>query len=743
MDGIESQRSLTDPRKIGSYDSVLQEKTDYGRWRLKDDDSRHTWHYLSAEDATKERPQTYAEKYFLGLPMNLPSFPKAVTPLAAAYNGLAFYEKLQLPSGHWGCHFAGPMIFTPGLVISWYVTETPVPAQIATELRRYLVKQAHLVDGGWGLHTTGESTVCATVLNYCALRLLGVSPEDPVLAKARDFIHQHGGAVQSSIWAKFWLAVLGVLDWDIVNPIPPEIWLLPDWMPVAPWRLFAYIRHPLQPMSYLYSKRLSYKGKLVQALRGEVLTQHSNQPSAGGYWKRHRNTVAEIDRKNSRSAVLDCVNWLFVNIWNPYLRTNSVKQMAESRVSQLIDMEDKNTDYLGVAAVEAPISTIVCYYRDGADSISFKKHIQRLQEYLWMTPDGMSVTPTNGSQCWDTAFLIQTVYHCGFEQDKRWRDMLFKAYSFLERQQIQEDAISSEMCYRQPRKGGWAFSNKYQGYVVSDCVAEALKAVILLSKKAQFPDIFGDRRIFDAVDLMLLYQNAGGGVSAFEAKSGGGFLELFNLSEIFRNVMVEHDYTECTSSCVTALCLFREYWPEYRKDDIQNFITAGNSWIKKSQRVDGSWYGNWGICFTYGTMFALESLASVGERYDTSESCKRACGFLISKQREDGGWSESFKAYEAEEYQEDPSGSLVVQTAWALIGLMAAQYPELEPLKRGIAFLASRQQGNGEWFHEGSPGTFFGHNALTYPNYKFYFTIKALGIFGRRYSDFQLCHESG
>ncbi|KAH6869755.1 terpenoid cyclases/protein prenyltransferase alpha-alpha toroid [Thelonectria olida] len=713
---------------------LLPPKTDHGRWRLKDDDSRHTWHFLSEEDAARASPQSNAEKYFLNLPLGLPPLPKAMSPSEAAHNGLTFFEKLQLPSGHWGCESGGPMVFCVGIVIAWFVTKTPIPSHVKSELRNYLIGIADPIEGGWGLHTTGESTVCGTAINYCVLRILDMDPNEPVLVRARSFLQKHGGAVQSSIWGKFWLAVLGVLDWDIVNPIPPEVWLLPDWVPFAPWRFYAEMRLVSQPMSYLYSKRWSYDGDLVRALREEVLAQ----PFDTINWTAHRNSIAKIDNKQPRSWVLNCATWAFVNIWKPYLRPNFLKQRAESWVSQLIDMQDANTDYSGIAATDAPMNTIICYLRDGPDSISFQRHLQRLQEFLWMTSDGMLINSTNGSQCWDAAFLIQAVCECGFQSEERWQGMLLKAYHFLERQQIRENCASQDKCYRQPRKGGWAFSNKDQGFAVSDCIAEALKAVILLEKTTQFPKIFDDQRIFDAVDSMLLYQNKSGGVSAFEARRGGEFLEQLNITEIFGRHTVEYDYPECTSSCVTALSIFRQYWPMYRKNEVQDFILKGLAWIKGDQRPDGSWYGSWGICFTYATMFALESLACGGEHYNTSDCARRACDFLVSKQREDGGWSESFKGCETMEYHEDPNGSLVVQTAWALIGLMEAQYPDPKPLVRGARLLMSRQQSNGEWLEEAIPGSFHNFCTFSYPNYKFVFTIKALGMLATRYPDLKV-----
>ncbi|KAH8646798.1 terpenoid cyclases/protein prenyltransferase alpha-alpha toroid [Xylariales sp. PMI_506] len=703
---------------------VQHNKTDNTRWRLRDNDSRHTWHYLSAEEAARHGPQSAAEKYFLGLPLDNASLPRVTSPSIAAQNGFAFFERLQMPSGHWGGENGGPMLFSSGIVIALFVTNTAIAPPLKIELTNYITSKVNPDDGGWGLHTTGESTVCGTSINYCVLRLLGLDPKDPILVKARSFIHKNGGAIQSSIWGKFWLAVLGVVDWDIVNPIPPEIWLLPEWLPIAPWRLYAEIRAASQSMGYLYSKRWSFQGEIVDALREELLVQ----PYLTIDWQSHRNSVAKIDYKQPRSVLLNCATWFYVNIWKPYLLTDSLKQRAESFVSQLIDMQDLNTSYLGIAATDAPMNTIICYVRDGPDSITFQKHAQRLQEFFWMTPEGMVVSSTNGSQCWDTAHLIQAACSGGFDRDPRWQDMLLKAYRFLERQQIRENATCQEICYRQPRKGGWAFSNKAQGYAVSDCIAESLKAVLLLWKDAEFPQIFDDDRIFDAVDSILLYQNKTGGVSAFEARRGGEYLDQLNISEIFTRFMIDYDYPECTSSCITALSLFRQYWPKYRSEELTSFIQKGTTYIKQNQRPDGSWYGNWGICFTYATMFALESLGCVGELYNTSDSSKRGCDFLISKQREDGGWSENFKSCETMEYHEDPQGSLVNQTAWALIGLIEAGYPDPEPLLRGAHFLMSRQQRNGEWLDEGIPGSFHGFCTFGYPNYKFVFPLKALGL---------------
>jgi len=120
-------------------------------------------------------------------------------------------------------------------------------------------------------------------------------------------------------------------------------------------------------------------------------------------------------------------------------------------------------------------------------------------------------------------------------------------------------------------------------------------------------------------------------------------LEMLNAAEVFGNIMVEYDYVECSTAVITALSLFNKYWPEYRTADIKKFKDGVLSFVKRKQGSHGGWYGNWGICFTYATMFALESLESIGETYATSIHAKKGCEFLLTRQREDGGWSESYK----------------------------------------------------------------------------------------------------
>lgn len=285
--------------------------------------------------------------------------------------------------------------------------------------------------------------------------------------------------------------------------------------------------------------------------------------------------------------------------------------------------------------------------------------------------------------------------------------MLEKAQSYLEAQQLTDEVPDREICYRAERKGAWTFSNKVQGYTVSDCTAEGLRAILKLQNDNNYAPLVSEDRIKMAVDLLLTMQNKhSGGMSSYEIQRGSEYLEMLNAAEVFGRIMVEYDYVECTTAVVTVLSLFQKHYPDYRADDIRRIKADAVRYVKSAQRPDGSWYGSWGVCFTYAAMFSLESLAHLGETYANSEYSRKGCEFLIEHQMADGGWGESYLSSDTKVWVDHPEKSQVVQTAWAVIALMYAEYPDKEPIKRALQMIISRQQKNGEWLQEAIEGVF-------------------------------------
>lgn len=238
--------------------------------------------------------------------------------------------------------------------------------------------------------------------------------------------------------------------------------------------------------------------------------------------------------------------------------------------------------------------------------------------------------------------------------------------------------------------------------------------------------------------MLLTMQNKHtGGFASYEIQRGSEHLEMLNAAEVFGRIMVEYDYPECTTSVVTVLSLFQKHYPDYRPDEIKHIKKTACAYIRNAQRHDGSWYGSWGVCFTYAAMFALESLSTVGETYSTSDHVRKACEFLLSHQMADGGWGESYRASELKVWV-DSETSQVVATSWAVIALMYAGYNEKEPIRRALQMIMSRQKSNGEWAAESIEGVFNCSCMITYPNYKFIFPIKALGMYMARWGDEKL-----
>jgi len=205
--------------------------------------------------------------------------------------------------------------------------------------------------------------------------------------------------------------------------------------------------------------------------------------------------------------------------------------------------------------------------------------------------------------------------------------------------------------------------------------------------------------------------------------------------------MIDYSYVECSASAMEALTLFGRQFPEHRSAEIAGAVQKGARFIEAMQRDDGSWYGCWGSCFTYGCWFGVEGLLVAGRSPATCGPIRRCVRFLLSRQNEDGGWGEDFascfdRAYAAgaELYGCGGSASTVVQTSWALLALMAGDCEDREAVKRGIDLLRRRQLASGDWAQENVAGVFNRSVGITYTSFRNVFPLWALGRFARDYA---------
>ena len=142
--------------------------------------------------------------------------------------------------------------------------------------------------------------------------------------------------------------------------------------------------------------------------------------------------------------------------------------------------EEANTDFECLAPVNKAFHMAVAWFEEGPYSTRLQKHREKVDTYLWMGPNGMTCNGTNGVQVWDTAFTVQAAVEAGLVNEPEFRETLNKAHQYLEQSQLRDNLSDP---FRQPRRGGWPFSTKSNGYIVSDCAAESLKAVLMLQKE--------------------------------------------------------------------------------------------------------------------------------------------------------------------------------------------------------------------------------------------------------------------
>ncbi|CDP17993.1 unnamed protein product [Coffea canephora] len=241
-----------------------------------------------------------------------------------------------------------------------------------------------------------------------------------------------------------------------------------------------------------------------------------------------------------------------------------------------IHYEDENSRYITIGCVEKVLCMLACWVED-PNGDYFKKHLARIPDYMWVAQDGMNMQVTDNPS-------------------GNFRRM-----------------------YRHISKGAWTFSDQDHGWQVSDCTAEALKCCLLFSTLP--PEIVGEKlepeRLYDAVNILLSLQSKNGGLPAWEPVGADNWLQLLNPTEILANCAVEHEYAVCTSSAINALVMFQQLFPGHREKERESFIVSASKYLENVQMPDGSWFGDWGVCFTYGTWFALGGLVAAGKTYDT------------------------------------------------------------------------------------------------------------------------------
>uniref|UniRef100_N1QUC3 Cycloartenol synthase n=1 Tax=Aegilops tauschii TaxID=37682 RepID=N1QUC3_AEGTA len=441
-------------------------------------------------------------------------------------------------------------------------------------------------------------------------------------------------------------------------------------------------------MSYLYGKRfVGATTSIVLDLRKELYDVPYNEID----WDKARNGCAKEDLYYPHSSLQNVIWDTLKKIGEPVLMHwpgSNLRKKALDIVMKHIKYEDETTQYICIA----PLNKVINLFISSYSWVGLLKLFVVYQSY-------------NGSQLWDTTLTVQAIFATGLTEE--FSQTIKLAHDYIIHSQIRMDCPGDQSkWYRHISKGGWTHSTADQGWPVSDCTAEALK-------------------------------NEDGSFGAYELTRSYEWLEMLNPSESFGGIMIEYPYVECTSSVIQGLVLFREMYPgHYRRKEIDNCIQNASNYIESIQWDDGSWYGCWAICFTYATWYGVRGLVAAGRTYENSQSIRKACEFLLSKEiLPSGGWGESYLSSQDKVYTNlEGNRAHAVNTSWAMLALIDVGQGKRDPacLHRAAKVLINFQLEDGEFPQQDIIGATNHNLMLTYAQFRNIFPIWALGEYYRR-----------
>jgi squalene-hopene/tetraprenyl-beta-curcumene cyclase len=261
--------------------------------------------------------------------------------------------------------------------------------------------------------------------------------------------------------------------------------------------------------------------------------------------------------------------------------------------------------------------------------------------------------------------------------------------------------------------GGWPFQYVNPHYPDLDDTA----LVVLAMQRAAWRDS-------DAYDTAI--ERASTWVSGMQCSAGGwGAFDVDNTHDYLQSLpfadyggMIDPPTADVTAHCLSMLAGYQ--------DAEAHALNAARDFLLAQQESTGSWFGRWGVNYLYGTWSALCALNACGVPHD--HSCmRRATQWLLSQQHEDGGWGESCVSYEPACTSDSSTVSTASQTAWALLGLMAAGAVADPAVARGVRHLLMTQSSRGDWDEPQFTGTGNPHlHYFRYDGYRRYFPLWAL-----------------
>jgi squalene-hopene/tetraprenyl-beta-curcumene cyclase len=544
-------------------------------------------------------------------------------------------------------------------------------------------------DGGWPIYHGGPSNISAAVKAYFAFKLCGHHADEPALVKARTYILEHGGVPAVNTFTKIYLCALGQYDYDAVPAIPPEIVLFPNWFWFNIYEISSWSRAILIPLSICYAKKPFRKIAPEQSI-DELFPNGRLKSQLRLKWD------DKLISWRNFFLVLDRMVHMFESVHVRPLRWLALKT-AEKWMLQRLEMSD------GMGAIYPGILNSIIALRCLGYSMDDPQVIRAIDEFEKLgieEEDTFRMQPCM-SPVWDTAYALFALGESGVSRDD---PRMVGAAEWILKKQIRN---KGDWSIKNPKTlpGGWYFEFNNEFYPDVDDSAMVMLGLSHVNTPNQR---YQSESIKRAIDWVLAMQCKNGGWASFDKDNDRMVFQYVPFAD--HNAMLDPPTVDITGRVLECLATYG-----FTLND--KAVKRAIKFIRSQQEADGSWFGRWGVNYLYGTMCVLRGLDALG--FDNHEAMvQQAAEWIRMMQNPDGGWGEGCDSYD-DPNRKGTGASTCSQTAWALLGLMAAGDFHSDSVAHGIAYLLGEQTANGSWFEVPYTGT--GFPRVFYLKYHMYF----------------------